>query len=89
MMTYLPASLAIGGSVGATLVFADVVSGATIGVKDALAMVIFVAGLVWWLGRELKGIKDSQRVMRDDIKAIKAKVGMSGPRSSDKEENDK
>ena len=63
-------SLSLGGTVGFSFLLADVITGATIGIKDAIAVVVFVAGLVWWLGRELRSLRDKAESMRNDIDTI-------------------
>jgi len=50
--------LALGGLTGATLLLADALTATTLGVRDAVTLVVFVSGLVWWMGRKFQKIED-------------------------------
>ena len=52
------AGIALGGATGGALIAADLVSASNLNLRDALALVVFVAGLVWWMGRKFTKIED-------------------------------
>jgi hypothetical protein len=71
-MTSIIAGVKIGGATGATLVLAEALTGATtINLHEALAVVVFTCGIVWWMSKKFQSLEDNQSAMKDDIAAIK------------------
>ena len=64
-MSTLPAAVGIGGLAGLTIVVADVTAAGVSAhdalslIREGMAVVVPVAAALWWLGRELKGIRDA------------------------------
>ena len=52
------AGIAIGGATGTALIIADVITAHNIELKDAVGVVVFISGMVWWLGRKFQKIED-------------------------------
>lgn len=52
-------ALAIGGITAAVLIAVDLITSLSVDIKTAAGIMVFVGSLVWWLGRELQGIKDT------------------------------
>ena len=77
------AGIALGGATGSALLAADLVTASSLQLRDALALVVFVAGLVWWMGRKFQRIEDklddhSERITKlpcKEVEKVVKKVG--------------
>ena len=56
-MSNLLSGLALGGVTGAVVLVADVASATTLNLRDAAGIIVFVSGLVWWMGRKFASIE--------------------------------
>jgi hypothetical protein len=56
-MSNLLSGLALGGVTGAVVLMADAVTASTINLRDAAGIIVFISGLVWWMGRKFAAIE--------------------------------
>lgn len=72
-MNNIIAGVALGGTTGAALVVADVITASSINLRDALTLAVFVSGLVWWMGRKFQQIEDKLDDHTDHLKKLPCK----------------
>lgn len=52
------AGILVGGATGGAVLLADTVTASNLNLREAAALVVFVSGLIWWMGRKFQRIED-------------------------------
>ena len=64
------AGMVIGGTTGAALLAADLVTASNLNLRDALTLVVFVSTLVWWMGRKFQSLEDKLKDHTERLKNL-------------------